>query len=557
MLNLPRKTSFSVFDPNDGREEPKHYALDYVDFPREEVYFHPLLGANFHQEFTSDIAAVTRRWDLCQAKFPKEKSKSSCYMHIIDTIMENSFFDHHEFFLIGLPSREKNLETDIVPVPVINEFFEASTNGKYRGGSLSRFRELVKTEQIQFFCFNPSNPVEVMIGQIYQKVFEIGNFKCQIPSRISSYDRSYFTVLIPDLATLKPILTNLLPDGIRVVTVDNRTTLEKPYYRVSFPSKDYYRYDCPIKFHEEYNVYIPYLHFVEKKELIRRDSESTNYCNIWYYDINGYDESHDSFYPSQDLVQSLLYQLEETEFHQYPKLKKTQDAEIFHIKIPGCTDIAVLNYFRNSISYVDTVTCRTNTIGSLNTAFDQLKISHYRDDERFSYEKDKYLSYVFIETALPKNKVEKVIQGHLKKLGHHTEFVVIKRDWKQNEGGNKMTKFRRGGSFEQFQKQWEENKETEKGVLMLLPKEKVLVRATFGSGCNLDSSDYEDGDIDDYINISVVDGNDPGLAELDGGQLDFASQKEDYREDLKHFCEAVLEFMDFNDVEYHIMCFIS
>ena len=120
-----------------------------------------------------------------------------------------------------------------------------------------------------------------------------------------------------------------------------------------------------------------------------------------------------------------------------------------------------------------------------------------------------------------------------------------------------MAKFRRGGSFEQFQKQWEEDDKLEKGVMMLLPKEKVFVRATFGSGCNLELDDVEDEDIDDYIYISVVDANDPGLEEVDGGQLDFASSKEDYRTNLQHFCESALDCMDYPDAEYQIVSFIS
>lgn len=554
MLKLPRKVSFPVFDP-DKKEEPEYYALDYVKIPQTEVHFHLLPGANVHQELTTDITAVTRRWDLCQAKFPTEKSDFRCYMDMIDAIRENVSHIHQQFFLIGLLSSAKSSEVDITST--VNEFLETCTHGERKGGSISRFRELVESERIQFFRINPNDPIAITIGRIYQKVFEIGNFKSQSPSHISIYDRSYFTVVIPELGNLNTILMNLLPDGIRVVTVDNRTPISNPCYKLSFPSKDYYRYDCPIVFHKEYDVNIPDLHFDEKKELMIQNPESTNYCNIWHYDTKSYDDAHDTYYPSQDLIQSLMYQLQETEFHQYPKLKEVRDAEIYHIRIPGCSDITKLNHFKNSLSCIDNVTCRTNTIDSLNAAFNHLKINHYRDDERFSYEKDEYLSYVFIETALSKDKIEKVIRDNQKKLSHHTEFVVIQRTWKQNEGGDKMAKFRRGGSFEQFQKQWEENEETEKGVLMLLPKEKVLVRATFGSGCNLDSSDYEDEEIDDYITISVVDGNDPGLAELDGGQLDFASRKEDYREDLKHFCEAVLEFMDFNNVEYHIMCFIS
>jgi len=121
----------------------------------------------------------------------------------------------------------------------------------------------------------------------------------------------------------------------------------------------------------------------------------------------------------------------------------------------------------------------------------------------------------------------------------------------------KRTHYKIGGNFEEYQKLWAENKELEKGVLMMLPKERVLVRAAFGSGCNLDDSDYEDEDIDDYINISVVDGNDPDLSEIDGGQLDFASEKEDYRTNLQHFCEASLEFMDFTETEYHVLYIVS
>ena len=553
MLKLPREVSFPVFDP-DKKEEPNYYALDYVEFPQTDVYFHPLPGANFHQELTTDISAVTRRWDLCQAKFPKEKSIFRCCMDVVDVIRENSFHDQHEFFLIGLPDYEESHDVDLA----VNRFYETCTNGEHRGGSSLRFRELVTSGKIRFFCFNPEDPIEIMIGYIYQKAFEIGNFKCSNPSHISFYDQSYFTVLIPDLDNLSSVLENLLPDGIRVVTVDNQTTLEKPYYKLSFPSEDYYRYDSPMKFHEEYDVDIPALHFDEKKELLPPDPDSTNYCNIWYHDTKYYDDTHDSFYPAQELIQSLLYRLEEAEFHQYPKLKeKTQDAEIYYIKIPGCKDIAVLDYFRNTLSYVDTTTCYTNTIGSLNRAIEHLKINHYRNDERFSYEKDKYLSYIFIESALSKDKIEKVIRENIKNLSHHTEIVVIQRSWKQKEGGKNMAKFRRGGSFEQFQKQWEEDDKLEKGVMMLLPKENVFVRATFGSGCNLELDDEEDEDIDDYIYISVVDANDSGLEEVDGGQLDFASSKEDYRTNLQHFCESALDCMDYPDAEYQIVGFIS
>ena len=118
-----------------------------------------------------------------------------------------------------------------------------------------------------------------------------------------------------------------------------------------------------------------------------------------------------------------------------------------------------------------------------------------------------------------------------------------------------MAVFKRGETFNEFQKQWKKNEELEKGVLMMLPKENVLVRATFGSGCNLDIED--DTDIDDYLYISVIDANDSGLEEIDGGQLDFVSSKEDYRTNLQHFCNSVLEYMDYPDVEYQIVCFIS
>ena len=118
-----------------------------------------------------------------------------------------------------------------------------------------------------------------------------------------------------------------------------------------------------------------------------------------------------------------------------------------------------------------------------------------------------------------------------------------------------MATFKRGETFNKFQKQWEKNEELEKGVLMMLPEENVLVRATFGSGCNLD--DEDDSDVDDYLYISVIDVNDPGLEEMDGGQLDFVSSKEDYRTNLQHFCNSALEFMDYPDTEYQIVCFIS
>lgn len=118
-----------------------------------------------------------------------------------------------------------------------------------------------------------------------------------------------------------------------------------------------------------------------------------------------------------------------------------------------------------------------------------------------------------------------------------------------------MATFKRGETFNKFQKQWEKNEELEKGVLMMLPKENVLIRATFGSGCNLDIED--DSDIDDYLYISVIYANNPGLDEIYGGQLDFVSSEEDYRTNLQHFCNSVLEFMDYPDAEYQIVCFIS
>lgn len=118
-----------------------------------------------------------------------------------------------------------------------------------------------------------------------------------------------------------------------------------------------------------------------------------------------------------------------------------------------------------------------------------------------------------------------------------------------------MATFKRGETFNKFQKQWEKNEELEKGVLMMLPEENVLVHATFGSGYNLDIE--VNSDADDYLYISVIDVNDPGLEEMDGGQLDFVSSKEDYRTNLQHFCNSVLEYMDYPEAEYQIVCFIS
>ena len=105
-----------------------------------------------------------------------------------------------------------------------------------------------------------------------------------------------------------------------------------------------------------------------------------------------------------------------------------------------------------------------------------------------------------------------------------------------------------------MKKQWKENNNTEKGVLICVKLDKpIFIKANFGTGDNLSDEDIKDGN-NDYIYIESYAFDENEFIDDDGGQMLFNNEKEDYYHNLNHFCESVLEFLSFpGSAEYEIL----
>lgn len=104
-----------------------------------------------------------------------------------------------------------------------------------------------------------------------------------------------------------------------------------------------------------------------------------------------------------------------------------------------------------------------------------------------------------------------------------------------------------------FENEWKENQSYDKGVLLFMPTHKCFVKASMGTGDNLLKEDMEKG-FNDYIYIEQLEFAGSGMQEVDGAQLMFNNEKEDYYKNLKHFCDDSISMLGFQkDCDYQVL----
>lgn len=103
-----------------------------------------------------------------------------------------------------------------------------------------------------------------------------------------------------------------------------------------------------------------------------------------------------------------------------------------------------------------------------------------------------------------------------------------------------------------FEKEWKDNKSCDKGVVIFVPGENIFVCANMGTGDNLLSEDIAAG-YDDYIYVESYEFNCGSFEEVDGSELLFNTKKDDYYDNLAHFCEAALDSLGILKTDYAIL----
>lgn len=106
-------------------------------------------------------------------------------------------------------------------------------------------------------------------------------------------------------------------------------------------------------------------------------------------------------------------------------------------------------------------------------------------------------------------------------------------------------------NFADLEKEWKDNDDPEKGVVIFIPEDNKLIRAVFGDGVNTTPG------FDDYTYITVHDLDDMDFEEVDGGQLDVNYDETDYFNNLSHFCEESIAMVGYEDVtEWYVLSII-
>ena len=387
----------------------------------EEDKLKTLTAKDFHTETTSMIRSITRRWDYCIASIPTDKPLLDAYYPIINAVLENSRTPELEYVLIGIPvsTSEENMELS----ELANQFLEterASVDANYGIDSY------IEDGYIRFFQYRMTDNFLAVIYHLAYEIGTHGQLDCDI-------EHNQFTVILtfPLPSGFRDIKTDLILNGFRIVIVDPCTKMKDGYhYTVSFLKEDLYTYNSEIEFHPYYTREIPELR-AEKIRTLRdfevQDSPNENrkslrYCNVFYTDTKSYDKDHNSYYPSKELAETLLCQVQEWEIGEYPDLESLQTCVLYYIGIPDGDEVETLDNsgFSDQVSFT---TCEANTMKCFEEALERLGIVGHTTE----FNKDFEANYIFVETYLTKSQIEKVLVRNLPTMVNRIEVIVIRR----------------------------------------------------------------------------------------------------------------------------------
>ena len=90
----------------------------------------------------------------------------------------------------------------------------------------------------------------------------------------------------------------------------------------------------------------------------------------------------------------------------------------------------------------------------------------------------------------------------------------------------------------------------ENGIMLWIPKKNEIFQVMIGDGSNLSEEDRAQG-LDGYLYIKTYQYDDPDFEEIDGGQLDYRSDKETYDNDITTAVYDALEF-HYGSVPYFV-----
>ena len=391
-----------------------------LNIPKEEK-LKTLTAEDFHTETTSMIRSITRRWDYCIASVPTDKPLLDAYYPIINAVLENSRTPELEHILIGIPVSTSEENTELSDLA--NRFLETERASEDANEDIDSY---IEDGNVHFFQYHITDN---FLAVIYHLAYEIGTHR-QLDCDI---EHSQFTVILTFAlpSGFRDIKTDLILNGFRIVIVDPCADVENRYhYAVSFLKEDLYTYNSEIEFHPYYTREIPELR-AEKIRTLRdfevQDSPNENrkslrYCNVFYTDTKSYDKEHNSYYPSKELAETLLCQIQEWEIGEYPDLESLQTCVLYYIGIPDGDEVETLDNsgFSNEVNFT---TCEANTMKCFEKALKRLGIVGHKTE----FNKDFEANYIFIETYLTKSQIEKVLVRNLPTMVNRVEVIVIRR----------------------------------------------------------------------------------------------------------------------------------
>lgn len=380
-----------------------------------------LAPKDFHTETTSMIRSITRRWDYCIARIPNDQPLLDAYYPIINAVLENSRTPELEHILIGIPVSTSEENTELSDLA--NRFLETEKASEDANEDIDSYIEDGNVHVFQYHM------TDNFLAVIYHLAYEIGThgqLDCDI-------EHSQFTLMLPSPlpSGFSDVKTELILNGFRIVVVDPYMEIKDiHHYAVSFLKEDLYTYNSEIEFHPYYTREIPELR-AEKIRTLRdfevQDSPNENrkslrYCNIFYTDTKSYDKEHNSYYPSKELAETLLCQIQEWEIGEYPDLESLQTCVLYYIGIPDGDEVETLDNsgFSNEVNFT---TCEANTMKCFEKALKRLGIVGHNTE----FKKDFEANYIFVETYLTKSQIEKVLVRNLPTMVNRVEVIVIHR----------------------------------------------------------------------------------------------------------------------------------
>ena len=382
-----------------------------------------LTPKDFRTETTSMIRSITRRWDYCIARIPNDQPLLDAYYPIIKAVLENSRTPELEYVLIGIPvsASEENMELG----DLANQFLESEKSSVDANDEIDSY---IEDGYVRFFQYHMTDNFPAVIYHLAYEIGTHGQLDCDI-------EHNQFTLILPS-STLpsgfSDVKTDLILNGFRFVLVEPCTEVEDRYhYAVSFLKEDLYTYNSEIEFHPYYTREIPELRAekirtlrdFEMRDIPDENRKSLRYCNVFYTDTKIYDKEHNSYYPSKELAETLLCQVQKWEIEEYPDLESLQTCVLYYIGIPDGDEVETLDNsgFSDQVSFT---TCEANTMKSFEEALKRLGIVGHRSE----FNKDFGADYIFVETYLTKSQIEKVLVRNLPTMVNRVEVIVIRRN---------------------------------------------------------------------------------------------------------------------------------